>query len=294
MAQTEAWSTGRLLQWTADYLKKHGSENPRLDAEVLLAHVYECQRIELYTRFNDEPSDSVRAGFRELVLRRAEGMPVAHLVGFREFYSMNFTVTPDVLIPRPETEFVVIEVLDLLKLPGFESPVVQVADVGTGSGVIAVCVARHAPRCRVTAIDISPAALQVAQDNARRHEVTERVTFLESDLLESAPETESFDIIASNPPYVTQDEYDALPLEIKDREPRVALLGGADGMDVIDRLLTQAATRLRPNGALVMEISPMLEAAVHERIGAETRWGDCTIIRDMAGLSRVVRVFKQG
>ena len=162
MAQSEVWTIGRLLQWTADYLKQHGSESPRLDAEVLLSHAAGCERIALYTRFDEEPEERVRGEFRQLVRRRAEGRPVAYLVGYREFYSMTFEVTPDVLIPRPETEFVVIEVLDLLKQPAFSDSPVRMADVGTGSGIIAVTVARHAPQCRVTALDINPVALAVA------------------------------------------------------------------------------------------------------------------------------------
>ncbi len=294
MAQNEVWTIGRLLQWTADYLKRQGSENPRLDAEVLLSHAARCERIALYTRFGEEPEERVRSEFRELVRRRAEGTPVAYLVGYREFYSMTFEVTPDVLIPRPETEFVVIEVLDLLKQPSFDSSPVQIADVGTGSGIIAVTVARHAPRCRVAALDVSPAALRVAAANAKRHGVQDRVQLLESDLLEALPETPSLDIIASNPPYVTEEEFAALPVEVRECEPRTALLAGADGMAVIDRLLPQAVNRLRTGGALVMEISPMLETRVRARISADPRWGDVKVIRDLAGLSRVVRVFKQG
>jgi release factor glutamine methyltransferase len=294
MSTTEEWSIGRLLQWTADYLKQHGSENPRLDAEVLLAHSAGCERIELYTRFNEPTDDGLRATFRQLVRRRAEGVPVAYLVGHREFYSMDFEVTADVLIPRPETEFVVIQVLDLLKQPPFNERPVQIADVGTGSGAIAVCVARHAPRAQVTAFDISPGALKVAEANARKHKVQDRIQFVQGDLLESLPDEPQFDIIASNPPYVTQGEFDALPGEIKDREPAVAFVAGADGMRVIDRLLPQSVARLHPRGALVMEISPMLEAAVVERLRAEPRWGPVKVERDLAGLSRVVFVRKQG
>src|SRR6185503_13086817 len=135
MQQTEAWTIGRLLQWTTDYLKKHGADSPRLDAEVLLAEARGCQRIQLYTAFEEQPAEEVRTAFRELVRRRAEGMPVAYLVGRREFYSLSFQVTPDVLIPRPETEFLLISLLDLAAGKPDES----IVDVGTGSGILAVC-----------------------------------------------------------------------------------------------------------------------------------------------------------
>ncbi|MCO6453894.1 MAG: peptide chain release factor N(5)-glutamine methyltransferase [Pirellulaceae bacterium] len=293
MSSNEAWTIGRLLQWTADYLKQRGADNPRLDAEVLLAHAAGCERIELYTRFNDAADEPLRETFRQLVRRRADGTPVAYLVGRREFYSLAFQVTPAVLIPRPETEFVVIEVLDLLKRPEFRDRPVEVADVGTGSGVIAVCVARHAPRCHVTALDISPEALAVASENARRHQVAERVTCVQSDLLEALPDHSHLDIVVSNPPYVTQSEYDALPAMIRDHEPRQALLGGADGLDVIARLVPQAADHLVAGGALVLEISPMLAERVCDLLRADPRWSAPTLVRDLAGLSRVVRVLKQ-
>src|SRR6188472_816205 len=159
----DSWTVLRLLTWTTEYLKSHGSESPRLDAEVLLAHARGCERIMLYAAFDEVVPDDVRAVFRELVRRRAEGTPVAYLVGKREFYSLDFRVTPDVLIPRPETEHLVIAVLDRLKADG-QKPA-QVADVGTGSGIIAICVAKQAPQVQVTAIDLSPAALAIAEEN---------------------------------------------------------------------------------------------------------------------------------
>src|SRR5437870_2051637 len=170
---SELWTVLRLLTWTTDYLKSHGSESPRLDAEVLLAHARGCERIMLYAAFDEVVSDDVRTKFRELVKRRAEGVPVAYLVGKREFYSLSFRVTPEVLIPRPETEFVVVATLDALK--EIQHPLV--ADVGTGSGAIAVAIAKHAPHARVVGIDINFAALAVARENAANHQVAERIEF---------------------------------------------------------------------------------------------------------------------
>src|SRR6185295_1768734 len=157
----ESWTVLRLLTWTTDYLKLHGSDSPRLDAEVLLAHARGCERIMLYAAFDEVVAEEVRGKFRDLVKRRAAGTPVAYLVGKREFYSLSFRVTPDVLIPRPETEFVVVALLDALK--NLDSLEVNVADIGTGSGAIAVSVAKHAPKLSIVAIDISPAALAIAQ-----------------------------------------------------------------------------------------------------------------------------------
>src|SRR4029453_14383124 len=182
---SESWTVLRLLTWTTDFLKQRGAQSPRLDAEVLLAAAKGCERIMLYTAFDEAVSEDVRAKFRELVKRRAEGVPVAYLVGKKEFYSLALKVTSDVLIPRPETEFVVIAALDHLRGQatgdrgqGTEGSgtthSLRIADVGTGSGAIAVAIARHVPSCRVTAIDKSSAALAVARENASKHQVAGR------------------------------------------------------------------------------------------------------------------------
>jgi release factor glutamine methyltransferase len=286
MSQAETWTVGRLLAWTTDYLKQRGADNPRLDAEVLLAHARHCERIQLYTAFDEVVSEEVRGAFRDLVKQRAAGKPVAYLVGRREFYSLSFRVTPDVLIPRPETELVVMTVLDKLKARGDAAE--RVADVGTGSGAIAVSVAVHAPQIRVTATDISPAALAVARGNAQQHGVADRIELFEGDLLAPLPATPTFDVIASNPPYISQAEFDALPPEIKQHEPRVALLGGQTGTEAIARLIPQAAERLKSGGWLVMELSPMVEAEVHRLLSADERFTDIATHKDLAGLGRVI------
>ena len=285
----DEWTIGRLLQWTADYLKQHGSGSPRLEAEVLLAHARGCGRVELYTGFGEPADETLRTKFRALVKRRAEGVPVAYLVGHREFYSLLFRVTPGVLIPRPETEFLVITLLDLMKGYGPIDRPVDVADVGTGSGVIAVCVARHAPRARLTAIDVSRPALVVARDNARRLEVAQRIEFVESDLFATIPRERQFDFVASNPPYVTSEEFAALPPEVRAHEPEIALVAGASGTALIERLIPQAAERLRPGGSLLLEISPMVQQRVETLIEADERFEPGGTVKDLAGLPRVVQ-----
>src|SRR4051812_19568123 len=169
----EPWTIGRLLSWTVDYLGRHGSENPRLDAEVLLAHARGCKLIELYTAYGEVATEETRTAFRELVKRRAEGTPVAYLVGHREFYSLDFEVNPDVLIPRPETESLVVALLDSMKQRATADTPLAIADVGTGSGILAICAAKFIPTAEVTAIDISPAALAIAKRNAERHKVAD-------------------------------------------------------------------------------------------------------------------------
>jgi release factor glutamine methyltransferase len=314
MSTAEPWTVGRLLQWTADYLKGHGSESPRLDAEVLLAHVLGRQRIELYTAFDEAPDEAARAAFRELVRRRAEGMPVAYLVGHREFYSLSFQVTPAVLVPRPETELLVVAVLDLAKTysplpqagegsgvraegsaPSPETaPPLAIVDIGTGSGAIAVSLAKHLPMSRLLAIDRSPAALAVAARNAQQHGVAERIEFVESDLMAAVPAEWRFDFIVSNPPYVTTAEMESLAADVRKFEPREALVAGPRGTEVIERLVVQAGKRLRPGGHLLIEISPTIHDAVRALLESDARFEPGPTIKDLARLPRVVQARRKG
>lgn len=278
------WTLGRLLQWTTQYLGDHGSESPRLEAEVLLANARRCQRIELYTAFEELASDELRQSFRALVKRRADGTPVAYLVGKREFFSLEFEVTPEVLIPRPETEHVVVALLDAAK--GRDN--LRIADIGTGSGILAVTAAKRLPNAKFTAVDVSPEAIQVAHRNAERHGVADRIDFVESDLFEALPLDASFDFIVSNPPYISTTEWETLSPAVKNFEPRTALEAGPDGLAVISRLLPAATGRLRESGELFMEISPMIVPQVEELIRSVPELKLHPTILDLANLPRVI------
>jgi release factor glutamine methyltransferase len=291
---SDSWTVLRLLTWTTDYLKSHGSDSPRLDAEVLLAHARHCERIALYTAFDEIVSDDIRAKFREFVKQRASGVPVAYLVGKREFYSLSFRVTPDVLIPRPETEFVVVAALDALKrLTNSEFRIQNseflIADVGTGSGCIAIAIAKHAPHCRVTAIDLSPAAFAIAKENAAAHQVADRIDFLQGDLLSPLPREPRFTVIASNPPYVSESEYAALSPSVKNHEPRQALVAGPTGAEIIERLIPQSADRLLPGGWLILELSPMIAPRVADLFANDGRFEPPILTKDLSGLTRVIK-----
>ncbi|MFT7640802.1 MAG: release factor glutamine methyltransferase [Pirellulaceae bacterium] len=288
----DLWTIGRLLTWTTEYLTQHGADSPRLDAEVLLAAARKCQRIELYTCYEEEAGEDLRTEFRELVRRRAGGEPVAYLVGHREFYSLSFQVSPAVLIPRPETEFLVIEVLDYLKELESDAPP-QVVDVGTGSGIVAICTAKHNSDAEITAIDISDQALQVAKANAASHEVEQRIQFSQGNLLATLPAHQNLDVIASNPPYVSEGEYQQLSRDVKDYEPRTALVGGDTGMELIQQLLPQAADRLKVGGALFLEISPMIAADLKELVDADHRWEPATFTNDLAGYARILKTYRR-
>jgi release factor glutamine methyltransferase len=292
MSQPETWTIGRLLTWTTDYLKQHGSDSPRLDAEVLLAESRGCKRIELYTKFDEPADDATRTKFRELVKQRAEGKPVAYLVGRREFYSLSFRVTADVLVPRPETESLVLRLIELFKQGTIVADEPRIADIGTGSGIIAVCAAKHLPAARVTAVDASKAALTVAQENAEALGVADRIEFVESDLFAAMPAERRFHMVASNPPYVSEGEFATLSPTVRNFEPRQALVAGPSGVEVIERLIPQAAERLEPGGWLLMEISPMIEPAVRELVEQHSGFELGPTIKDLAGLPRIVQAKK--
>jgi release factor glutamine methyltransferase len=280
----QPWTIGRLLDWTARFLADKGSESPRLDAEVLLADVLGCERIALYTRYDEEAGEESRQRYRDLIRRRIEGCPVAYLVGRKEFFSLRFEVNPAVLIPRPDTECVVIECLRLLK--GIAEP--TVLDVGTGSGAIAVAVARQNERARVTATDISPEALAVAQRNAARHGVAERIRFVQGDLLAPFAPGENFDLIACNPPYIPSEEIPRLPAGVREFEPRMALDGGRGGFVIFDRLIDQAGAHLKPGGWLVVEIGAPQEAVARQRLAAITGYELRRTVLDGSGHPRVL------
>ncbi len=288
MAENEVWTIGRLLAWTTDYLERHGSESPRLDAEVLLATAKGCRRIDLYTAFEEVASDEVRAKFRAMVRERAEGTPVAYLVGRREFFSLSFRVTPSVLIPRPETEDLVVRVLDLAKEFPSDHPL-RVCDVGTGSGILAICAAKHVPQAEITAVDISDEALRVAEDNARQLGFSERIRFVQSDLMEALSPQEPFHLICSNPPYVSEEEFARLPRDVRDHEPYQALVAGPRGTEVIARLVPQAAERLTPGGWLLVEISPMIREEVTAIFEGEPRLQPGPILKDSARRWRIAQ-----
>jgi release factor glutamine methyltransferase len=279
----EEWTVGRLLEWTTGWLRGREADSPRLDAEVLLASVLGCQRIELYTRFDEVVADEPRAAFRELVKRRGHGEPVAYLTGTKEFFSLSFRVTRDVLVPRPETESLVVRSLDLCRgLAG-----ARIVDVGTGSGAIAVVLARHLPGASITAIDISPQAVAVARENVEAHGVADRVRVLEGDLLSGLPEEETFDLIVSNPPYIREDEFAGLPRDVRDFEPRGALVAGPRGVEPLERLAGMAADRLVTGGWLLVEIGP--QRASEEVLAAAPHLQAASTLPDDAGIPRIVQ-----
>jgi release factor glutamine methyltransferase len=288
-ANTEPWTIMRLLQWTTEHLKKSGSSSPRLDAEVLLAHSRNCQRIELYTAFSEEPPEEVKAKFRELIKRRALGEPVAYLVGKKEFYSISFQVGPGCLIPRGETEHLVIECLDRAKAIRQTSPAhcFQIADVCTGSGCVAISIAKHLEPAKIVAIDISEQALEIAKANVNLYGLTDRIELRQGDLLGSI-DNDSLDFVVSNPPYVSESEYLELDRSVKNFEPKVALVSGATGMELIEQLVIQGREKLKPSGWILCELSPMIADRALEFVRGLGAWKNESLVKDLAGNKRIL------
>jgi release factor glutamine methyltransferase len=278
----KTWTVLELLKWTTDHFADKGIDTARLDAECLLAHALGSDRMRLYIDFEKPVLEDERDKFRELVRKRAgERIPVSQLLGTKEFWSLELRVTRDVLTPRPETEALVQAALDRLADP--EKPW-RVLDVGTGSGAVALAIAVEKPQSVITATDISQEALKIAQENAETHGVSDRIRFLEGDLLRPV-KGESFDLVVSNPPYVARSTQPGLPPELA-HEPDVALFGGEDGFEVYDRLIGQAREVLSPAGVLWLEHGASQAAGVTERLLA-AGFVPLPTRQDLAGIDRV-------
>lgn len=274
---------GDLIREASSRIRAGGVDDARLTAEALLAHVLGISRSQLLARLERGLSEPDQARFIEMVERAAVGEPLAYLTGHREFLGLDFEVTADVLVPRPETELLVEQALRWLG----DRPC-HVIDVGTGSGIIAVSIAVNHRQARVTAIDRSPAALRVARLNAERHGVTARIRFLEQDLLDPAGSLDPADLICANLPYIPGDDLAALA--VSRHEPRLALDGGPDGLDLIRRLIVQSPAWLTPSGALLLEIEARQSPAVAALAASALPGAHVQVLRDLAGLDRVVVV----
>ncbi len=282
-ATPESWTVARLLEWTTGRFRERGIDSPRLEAEILLACALGIRRIDLYVRHDQIVDDAGRARFRDMVRRRQEGCPTAHIVGKKEFYSLDFAVSPATLIPRPDTELLVDEALRQAK--PLTDPLI--ADIGTGTGCVAVALAHRLPKARIVAVDISPEALETARGNATRLGVADRVDFRLGDLLAPLAGLRP-DLIVSNPPYIPTNDIAGLDPGVRDHEPALALDGGPDGLRVIERLAEQALSLLAPGGRLLVEIGAGQEEGAR---GVLTRAGFTveSVRKDGGGHPRVVR-----
>ena len=283
--ESEAWTILRLLSWIQEHFAQQGVRDERLCAELLIAHALGGRRIDLYTRFDQIPTEEQRATLRDLVRRAGQHVPIAYLTGRKEFFSLELRVSPAVLIPRPETETLVEQIVHQHRRGG-ENGATSICDVGTGSGCIAIALARNLPDATVTAGDVSAEALAVAKANVEDCGVADRIQLVHSDLLESLPGP--FDVIVSNPPYIADTVYGELPRTVRDYEPALALRGGPDGLDVIRRLIDQAAAALSPRGHLLLETGYDQARHVVALLQLPGCWQDISTIRDSLGHERVV------
>lgn len=273
-----------LLGRAVTSLEEAGVETPQLDAELLMAHSLGLSRSQLYAQLDRDLDAETRKTFQAVVSRRVKREPVAYIVGHKEFYGLELRVDPRVLIPRPETETLVEVALTIARQRGLS----LLAEVGVGSGAVAIALAVNLPQMEIYAIDSSSEALAVAQENCRRHQVSDRVHLLHGDLLEPLPQP--VQLIVSNPPYVSRDELPTLEPEITDYEPLAALDGGADGLEQIRRLVEQAGPHLKPSGMLCLEIGETHALAVNDLVRTAFPSATVAVVRDLAGLDRVVVV----
>ncbi len=276
-----------LLKLTEEYFRQKGVESPRVDAEILLAHVLRCKRIDLYIAHDRPLSENELNDFRNLVRKRASGAPVQHLTGEQEFYALRMQVTEKTLIPRPETEILVERIFRIVAPEGAKESF-SIAEIGTGSGAIAIALAKGWPACRVFATDLSMDALEIAKGNARCHGVEDRLVFLHGDLFEPLEDRKgSFDLLVSNPPYVAEKDLEHLQPEVRDHEPHLALDGGPDGLEIVRRLIAKAPTVLRPGGRLFLEIGSDQGVRVREILGKSGDFDEIEIFADLTGRDRV-------
>jgi release factor glutamine methyltransferase len=281
----ERWTTLGVLDWTIQRFTGAGIAGARLEAQVLLAHALACTRVQLYTGFDKPLGDAELSEIRGLIKRRLAGEPLAYLVGETEFWSLPFHVEPSVLVPRPDTETVVEVALQTAHISGNRAAPWRILELCTGSGVIAVSLARELAAARVIATEVSPPAVAIARRNAARHGVDGRVEVRPGDLFEPVAGEAAFDLVVANPPYVATAVIATLAAEVH-REPALALDGGADGLAFYDRIAAGAAAHLVPGGALVVEHGFDQADAVAARLD-RAGFTDVTLTRDLAGHPRV-------
>jgi release factor glutamine methyltransferase len=305
----QTWTIQKLLNWITEYLTNKGIDSPRLSAELLLSHVLGMKRIELYTQFNKHVAKQQLDKLHDLVKRAGQHEPIAYLTGKAEFYSLELKVTPDCMIPRPETELLAERAIEFLRTRpirnstmrqisrkeevsnGASSGTQFVCDLCTGCGCIAVAIARNLPDARIIATDISDAALNVAAINVEEHQLTKRITLLLGDLFDPIVphlDVTEFDLIVCNPPYVSASEFEKLDKNIKDYEPKLALLAGEDGLDIYRRIIEKADQFLKPDAALMLEIGYDQGPAVKEMLEKTSAFAEIKIEKDLDNNDRIV------
>ncbi|MBA7701064.1 Release factor glutamine methyltransferase [subsurface metagenome] len=306
----QAWTIQKLLNWITEYLTERSIDSPRLSAELLLSGVLETKRIELYTQF-DKPVDKQQLDqLHDLVERAGQNEPIAYLIGKTEFYSLELNITADCMIPRPETELLVQRAIEFLRTRpaplrcGARTGTQLVCDLCTGSGCIAVAIAKNFPDARIIATDICDAALNVAAKNVEKHQLKDRIELLHGDLFDPiisgldvdklVPDSDrGFDLIVCNPPYVSATEFEKLDKNVKDYEPKSALFAGVDGLDIYRRVIEKADELLKSDAALMLEIGFDQGRAVRELLEQTGAFAEIKIEKDFQKNDRIVIACKK-
>ena len=284
----ETWTIQKLLTWLTDYLTQKQVDSPRLSAELLLSDVLAMKRIELYMHFDKVVEQEKLDTLRGLVKRAGEQEPIGYLIGRTEFYSLELAVCPDCLIPRPETELLVERAIEFLRTRQGDQ---HVLDLCTGCGCIAIAIAKNFPTAKVIATDISDGTLSTAAQNIKKHKLEDKITLLAGDLFEPIIrqlDSPAFDLIVSNPPYVSQPEFEKLDKNVKDYEPRIALHGGADGLDVYRRIVADADKFLKHDAALMLEIGYAQGPAIRKLLEQKGQFTSVSIEKDLINNDRTV------
>lgn len=301
MSSSQAPLTVReILRRTAAYFQDKEVSEPRASAEVLLAHALGVSRLDLYLKHDQPLTPEELSRFRDLVKRRAQGEPVAYLTGHKEFWSLDFSVTPAVLIPRPETEILVDAVLEVLRGgdqgPKSPGPPLETAfslslglEIGVGSGAVVTVLAKELPDMIWLGLDLSPEALNVARENARRHEVGKRIWFLQGNLFSGLKPGPWFALVVANLPYISESEWQTLPRDIRLYEPKEALVGGDDGLALLKPMAREAHRYLTPGGWLALEVGPGQAEIISELLEKVGAYDRLEVIKDYQGINRVVR-----
>lgn len=295
----ETWIVLKIIQWTTEYLDGKGIEKPRLDSEVLLAHLLKLDRVGLYLNFDKPLSKDELSSFREMVKRRGSREPLQYITKRQEFWSLSFKVTPDVLIPRPETEILVEEALKAVRreISDVNRPL-KILDLCTGSGCIAISIAHELKDSVIYAADASEAALAIAKENAETNGVLDRIIFLHGDLYEALVSHSScpmsYDLIVSNPPYVKSSDIPNIQPEVRNFEPRIALDGGNEGLDFYRKIVAEASNYLALHGYICVEVGEGQADAVSTMMADTGELDYISKIKDLAGIERVVKARKKG
>ena len=288
------WTVLRVLNWTTGYFLENGIENPRLDAEILLARSLRTNRLGLYLEYDKPLEKEELTEYKKLIKRRIKREPLQYIVGYQEFWSLKFKVDRGVLIPRPETEILVEEVLKVFPQDKPWSKTINILEIGTGSGAIAVALAKELRGVFIIATDISDRALHIARENAKNHGVERHITFLKGDLLRPVRRrVEFFDLVISNPPYIPGADFQRLEPEVRDFEPRIALDGGKEGLRFYRQILPQVGKHLAKGGWLMLEVGKGQHQEVRNLMEYSGGFRTPSTVKDLSGIERVVSAQKK-